>query len=76
MTIRLRLALVVTTAFAAFPTGAADIALPAPRPRIAMDAEDRWALRQTEPVKALFASAGDVPHRVIRVVYPPLVEAR
>jgi len=76
MRLRLLLALVVTTGFASFPTGAADSALPAGKARVAMGAEERWALRPSEPVKALFASSEDAPRRDVRIVYPPLVEPR
>lgn len=76
MKVRLHLALLVTTALAAFPTGAADSALPAPKPRLAMGAEERWALRPSEPVKALFDTAEETPRRAVRIVYPPLVEPR
>lgn len=76
MKLRLHLALVATIACAALPTVAADSALPAPKPRIAMGAEERWALRQPEPVKALFTSEETAPRRAVRIVYPPLVEPR
>ena len=76
MRLRLFLALIVTTGFASFPTGAADSALPAAKPHVAMGAEERWALRPSEPVRALFASVEDAPSRDVRIVYPPLVEPR
>lgn len=73
---RLLLALVVTTGFASFPTGAADSALPAPRSRVALGAEERWALRPSQAVTALFASAPEAPRRPVRIVYQPLVAPR
>ncbi len=76
MSHRLLLALVVTTGFASFPTGAADSVLPAPKPRVALGAEERWALRPSDSVTALFAAPGDAPRRAVRIVYQPLVDPR
>ena len=73
---RLLLALVVTTGFASFPTGAANSVLPAAKPRIVLGAEERWALRPSDSVHALFASAEGAPRRTVRIVYQPLVEPR
>lgn len=66
------------------PTEGADRHLERPKPRVAIQAAERWRLRPTEPVVA--ATTGSIRTRAetaipedrrnVRLVYPALIEAR
>ncbi len=76
MRLRLFLALVVTTGFASFPTGAADSALA--RREGARRHGGGGALGPS-PERAGAGAVRlveDAPRRDVRIVYPPLVEPR
>ncbi|WP_331312769.1 hypothetical protein [Methylobacterium mesophilicum] len=66
------------------PTEGADRHLERPKPRVAMQAAERWRLRPTEPVVATTTGSirarteTSIPadRRNVRLVYPALIEAR
>lgn len=69
---------------ATVPTEGADRHLERPKPRVAIQAAERWRLRPTEP--AVAATTGSIrkrpataipeDRRNVRLVYPALIEAR
>ncbi|APT34088.1 hypothetical protein MCBMB27_04797 [Methylobacterium phyllosphaerae] len=81
---RLVLLTVLTLAgLATVPTEGADRHLERPKPRVALQAAERWRLRPTESVVTVTGSVRRRPEtaipedrRNVRLVYPALVEAR
>lgn len=77
----LRLAAFVTisvVALAALPTRAADAVLPPAKPRIALDVDGAWNLRSATDANGRreVVTAHVERKRVVRLVYPALIEPR
>ncbi|SDA29655.1 hypothetical protein SAMN02799622_04555 [Methylobacterium sp. UNC378MF] len=78
------LAAMTLVGLATVPTEGADRHLERPKPRIALQAAERWRLRPTEP--AVVTMTGSIRQRPetaipeerrnVRLVYPALIEAR
>lgn len=81
MKAHLRLVAFATTsvlALAALPTRAADAVLPPAKPRIVLDADGAWTLRPATDANGRreVVTARVQRTRVVRLVYPALIEPR